>query len=516
MSVVIDKRDLNVEQKNWLAEKLTIKTKVSRFQQMKLYAKPPAPFHFYVSGKNTVRVPYSTANTLFGHNVNSKRDYPKISLKWNPIKKLYNTQYQDQEIVAKEAIKQLNKHGTTSLVVYTGFGKTVVSTYLACKIGLLPFVLIEGTTLIKQWKETFQTFTNGSVWIVGEKCDLTKPVDVIVCMYKRIHKVPDAYLKSVGVLIIDEAHKFCSPDKVGALLRTSPKYVISATATLDRRDGKHKMIQEICGEHRITRLNQKPWIMYRFRTKIKYEITQQTPKGPKENSISPTGAHIAVIRRNEKGGEEGKWNALVRALCNTDKRNGYLLGFVMRNLKYKILILTRSVPHVKMIYGWLQHLKIDSDWMCGTKKKYKDSNVLVGTVPKLGTGFDEATFCESFSGIKLDLLILPVSIGNPNLVKQTVGRVLRAQYPQVIYFVDSIRMIQAHWRSSKKWAESETGIIMELEPPNGDEQMPILENPEDIISSNGYRVQSTSTKSTNEDKNTNSVTLALLKKHQNK
>jgi hypothetical protein len=42
----------------------------------------------------------------------------------------------------------------------------------------------------------------------------------------------------------------------------------------------------------------------------------------------------------------------------------------------------------------------------GQKKGYNDSHVLVGTVSKMGVGFDEANVCENFQGVKSDTLVL--------------------------------------------------------------------------------------------------------------
>ncbi len=460
MAVLLDRRGLNINHRKWLASELTIKTEISGWQKRQFYSKSPPPFHFYVVEGDLIRVPYTVANTLVGKNVNIEtRSYPKFKFKFKG--ELYNV----QKPIAKMALHHMNEYGTSSLCVYTGFGKTVICAFLACELGLLPLVLIESTTLMKQWKETFDEFTDANVWVVGEKYNNKRPIDVIISMDGRLDKIPREYLDSVGFLIIDEAHKHCTPKKVSSLLKTRPKYIIAATATLDRDDGHHKMIHALCGTHQIFKKSIKPFIAYRFNTGIKVDIQIQ--------------------------GKESKWNALLRALCSNDTRNGYILGLILSNLDKKMMVLTRRVEHAKNIHSWLKQLNIKCDIMVGSKQNYSDSNVLVGTVEKLGTGFDERTCCANFNGKRIELLFIVISVAKQQLLEQVAGRAFRAQFPQIIYFVDSVAMVRSHWYKGKKWIESRNGIIKVMKPPKDGEKMPKLEKAEIIIARHTHGSTST-------------------------
>ena len=110
----------------------------------------------------------------------------------------------------------------------------------------------------------------------------------------------------------------------------------------------------------------------------------------------------------------------------------------------------------------LSSLNVKTDFMMGTKKTYSDSQVLIGTVSKVGTGFDEKSMCPDFGGKRSDLLIYCSSTKKAGLMEQNVGRVMRAECPSVIHLVDDNPSIKRHWTESKKWYVSRGATITEM------------------------------------------------------
>ena len=218
-----------------------------------------------------------------------------------------------------------------------------------------------------------------------------------------------------------------------------PQFVIAETATLERKDDQmHVMIYAMCGTHGIFVISQKPFTVYKIETGLE----------PKVDNASD-------------------WHGIKKDLLYREERNQIIIDLVMKNLGYKILILTLEIEHVLLLYEKLKDLKISCDYMCKTKKSYSDSTVLVGTVSKIGTGFDEASFCPNYNGIPINFLILAGSIKNAALIEQNVGRAFRSEHPLVFDLVDDHPITKRHFNERRKWYTSRNGKINALQMTGG-------------------------------------------------
>jgi superfamily II DNA or RNA helicase len=202
--------------------------------------------------------------------------------------------------------------------------------------------------------------------------------------------------------------------------------VIAETATLERVDGMHTMIHALCGTHGIFRISQKPFHVIKIETGI-------TP--PDE--------------RNSHGGID--WDKMMKYFNQHPIRNQLILSIIQQNKSHKILLLTGYKEQAKILLEALRQQGESVDYMIGTKKTYSDSRILIGTISKIGTGFDEESACANFNGIRLDLLILCTSIKNAARLEQSVGRVFRAEFPTFIDLVDNHAICKNHWYERRKW-----------------------------------------------------------------
>jgi superfamily II DNA or RNA helicase len=128
----------------------------------------------------------------------------------------------------------------------------------------------------------------------------------------------------------------------------------------------------------------------------------------------------------------------------------------------KIILMCRFKEHVSNISKELFSLQIKNDYVMGTKAKYKDSTVLLGTMSKMGTGFDEANVCEDFKGVKSDTLILTSSVKETGQLYQLMGRVFRSDNPLIIFLHDDFDVCKKHWSFNKKLLDSHDTEIEEL------------------------------------------------------
>ncbi|AYV86156.1 MAG: VV A18-like helicase [Solumvirus sp.] len=384
-----------------------------------------------VDGKTYIDLPYAIANITLNKAINFDCYKQKEPVTIEFKVKLFDYQVEPY----KEASQQVKTFGTTTLRLYPGFGKTALGAKLAADLGFLTLVTYHQTTIEEIWKNTFSKFTNAKVWVVGMK-NPPKDYNVILCMNTRLTGVLEEVRNKVGTFIIDEAHRLCTASNVEPLLSVHPLYIIAETATLERTDKMESMMFAMCGTHAVNRSNEKKFNV----TKL---ITDIEPKCETDNQ------------------GKLKWSSVIKSLALNQDRNSIIINLVLSNLKHKILILCRVKEHVTVLLDLLKKQDIKSDFMMGTKKKYEDSHVLLGTISKIGTGFDEAAFCSSYNGVRIDLLILVTSIKEKSLLEQNVGRVLRSSVPYVIHLFDNHPSLTRHWSSCRKWYEDNMGTITE-------------------------------------------------------
>jgi hypothetical protein len=340
--------------------------------------------------------------------------------------------------IVNKSLEQLDKNGTTTLNIYTGAGKTVIGSYLSCYYKYKTLVVCTSTTLLKQWKTTFEEFCDANVNIVGEKNIIDENnADIIVCLDTRISKISKKCLLSCGVLIIDEAHTFCSRTRVKCMLLTQPRYIIAASATMKKKNGMIKIIHDVCGDHCVYEISKKPFLVVKFYTGIDIPL------------------------ESNKNGDTD-FGKILEYQCTNKLRNSMIIDIVLNNCQdHKILILTRRDSiHVRVLYDIISKLGIQVDYMSGNKKTCKDSNVFVGTIHKIGTGFDQSSSCYDFKGIHINLLLIVNNIADDALLEQVAGRVFRCTFPHIIHFVDNNDLIKKHWENGKPWYESRNGTVI--------------------------------------------------------
>lgn len=427
MAFAINKSDISLDKIEIIRKLLFLTPEVPINKYNKDFT--PSSILFYRSENEKVHLPYLFSSSLFQIIPNIDIKYPTSNLQFT------GSLRENQLVVIKEASEQLEKYGTTTLGLYPGFGKTILGAKLAADKKLLVVVLVHREILTIQWKKTFETFTNGNVWIVGEK-NPPATCNVIICMDTRWEKIDPTLRDMVGFLIIDEAHAFCTPTHVGCLLAFHPKYIVIETATLERDDGLYSMIHAISGTHGVFRETDKPFEVIKINTNIK-----------------------PVRKMNRMGGVD--YTSLSKTIVLDERRNEIIVNLVINNPNNTILILTNLVEHVMLLHDLLQKRSVSCDYMCGSRKFYQDSRVLVATSSKVGTGFDQSTACPDYSGRRFDLLLVVFSIKKESILVQNVGRVFRSDYPTVMHFVDNDDIFKSHWYKCRKWYLKHNGNIKE-------------------------------------------------------
>ena len=340
--------------------------------------------------------------------------------------------------IIDQAYQQLLKHSYTTLGVPPGTGKTIMGALLSYLMGYVTMVYCNRSTIAKQWVTTFsKCFPSAidKIWLVGED---KEPKDIpyfIICMDGRTDMLPAHILSAIGMLIIDEAHMFCTPSRVKCLLKCQPRYIVLESATLEREDGMHLMVQSMAGTHGVFKISNQPYLVYKVKTFCYIELVQ-----------------------NRFGNDFGKMS---KSLAESQERNKLIVSIVTTNIHRKFIILSKLQDHVKLLEDIFTKIGIKVGTLYGSKSKYSDSPVLIGTIPKIGTGFDENTACDDFQGVASDTLILCHSVKNWRLFEQLRGRCMRSKSPIVIWLADPISTIDNHFRELKSWIKETNGTIID-------------------------------------------------------
>jgi len=448
---------LTEEQKHKIRQNLLIQPKSTTFTQNRYGASTEKdPIQFYVLDKpnNEIRLPYTFANCLLSKHINSEISFPPG--KFNFTGKLRD--YQEEP--ARLALEQLNNFGTSHLALYTAFGKSLTSIYLGWKllneshqkVGGIILIVTNRETIQNGWHETILKNTDAQLWIVDSKMKIPSTCNIILSMNGRVEKIPRAILDMVSVLILDEMHLLCTTSNVGTLLSTTPRYCITLSATLERPDNLHLMAYAM-----VSPLN-------RVEVKINQDFKEgnlgkMIQAGSSDNKeITSTFKNITVHKistnievetvKNKMGTTD--FGKMMAALAEHPLRNAIIIDFIEKNPQHKFMVLTWKKDHVKLLHDVLKSRGNSVDFLAGTKSKYHDSRILLGTISKISTGFDCSTASLNFDGIAIDTCILAGSTKSANLHIQSIGRAFRSKAPTILDIVDKNEILKRHWNERKK------------------------------------------------------------------
>ncbi len=388
----------------------------------------------YVNNKPFMRVPFRFGCGLLNKMVNRDKEFPTV-----PYNFSINLR-EHQVSIVQEAYNHLYSYGTTTLNVYTGCGKTIMSAFLLAQTKCIALVMINLQTLIASWYNTFiMCFPDlkDRIWIVGETPMSDNPA-LIICMDQRITQLPEDIRKNIGCFVLDEAHLFCTISKIKSLLYLEPKYCIINTATLDKNDGMEIMIESIAGKHKVMRLSEKPFKFYKVNTHIKLE--------------------------QEQGRFGLDYSKLMKQQSECLERNMMIVNIIHGNPTHKFMVFTKTKQHVEEISKLLKHYGIEHDTLYGSKKKFEDKKVLLFSISKGGTGLDiSAALGETFSGVNPDTLILASGMKSISKLTQVLGRVLRHETPSFVYMLDANPIFKRHYNETKDLFLESKGELIEVD-----------------------------------------------------
>ncbi len=277
MSVRFKLSDINEKQQNKLEKYLTFTPKKSFNAFNKFSTDNVESIRMFYFKDGIIHLPFYFSNVYYKKVFNQTKEYPTIfDKRAGKFKgKLLSRQIEP----FKNAIEHLKEYRTTTIALYPGFGKTFLGVMLSWYFNLKTCVLVHrdnvGVGWLKTYKNCFDIDEKEITW-VDEKGRYNPDAKIFVVMDTRVKKLDPKIIREIGLLIIDEAHLFCSKSRIEPLLSFNPKYIIAETATPTRSDGMHTMIQSICGTHYIEKISDKPYNFYLIQTNLDFPIIEGT------------------------------------------------------------------------------------------------------------------------------------------------------------------------------------------------------------------------------------------------
>lgn len=433
MSIRVKFDELDEKNKNFILKTL-------KFVEDQTFANKDdalARISFFIYKDGYIHLPFYFATRIIPNSLDFNTE--KRTFKIEPFKMLPNFSLRDnQKVIMSEAMDLYKKNRTVCLELACGAGKTCLATaktqYFST-MGLRSLIIMPLTLVRESWVGTYGEFTDAKIYVVGkDKGPVPSDVQVIISLDQSVRKLSEEELATIGFVVFDEIHMLCTSRKVATLLATQPSYVCGLSATLRKGDTMTKIIPYLVGPKKITRIEEKAFTVYKINTGF-------VPEG---------------FTRSSRGVNFG---SVIQALSAIPERNDLICRIIKKEMGcHKILVVVQHVDHGKLLQKkFKEDLGIDATFIHGAKKTYIDSRVLIGTLKKVSTGFDQAFCGDSWDGVRLDMLVLTSSMKD---VEQTAGRVFRSVNPFLIDMVDNFRNCKSHYTLRKKWYGERNSTII--------------------------------------------------------
>ncbi len=144
---------------------------------------------------------------------------------------------------ALEAWIQAGKRGV--IVLPTGTGKSFVAEMAISRVQRSTLVVAPTINLMTQWAELLSSSFDVPVGMIGGGSHELR--ELTVTTYDSAHLNMERYGDRFGLLIFDEVHHLPSPRYLTAAECSIAPFRLGLTATLERTDGRHTLLDEYLG-----------------------------------------------------------------------------------------------------------------------------------------------------------------------------------------------------------------------------------------------------------------------------
>ncbi len=384
-----------------------------------LKSRASSVIHPYLLGEDNSRVPFYYA---LQKGLKPPCNLPSVQFSFK------GTLRPEQISIVERSFELLRLNHTLLLSTHVGFGKTILAIYIMTQLRMKTFIIVNRIVLMQQWYASIKSFSDARVCILEAGIEFdSDEFDVFIINIVNVPKL-DTCLFDIGTLILDEAHLILSNKMCNNLLYFTPRYTIGLTATPYRTDGSNKLFELFLGSEKIF----KPLL----RTHIVYKIL--------------TGFKPVIQTRAGKV----NWDSVLSQQAESIERNELIVNLVSARPDKVFMILCKRVSQIKLLRDLFRARNIEVEAVYGTERidvSNQERRVLIGTVQKLGVGFDDK---------RINSLILACDLQEYFI--QYLGRVFRDPNvePEIFDLVDDEFILKKHWKARADVYESAGGKIL--------------------------------------------------------
>jgi superfamily II DNA or RNA helicase len=369
-----------------------------------------------------------------GFKVKDRRSYPRVSKKLEFKGKLRKYQI--------EAVSGWIKGRSGGQIEAPArSGKTVIGTFLTCKLKYKTLILTHQIDLLEQFFDTFIKFTDFSEdeknprVVIARKGNIVEHVkngaEVILSTYQTfISKKGKSRFKKVinsfGLVIVDECHLVSAECFSDIVTKLNPFLRLGLTATPDRKDGRDILAKYVLGE----------------------VVSRVAPPQLSGKAI--------MVHTGTNVGQWTNWSTMINRLAYNKRRNKLIIGYALKDLKagHNLILVTERRKQCESLVEMLRSHGIKSEILYGN---IKDRQKLID---KIRSGKVPVTVATR-KIVRFGLNIPPWSAyyclsptNNPPNFYQEMSRI-RTPYkgkkePLVRYFVDSFSAAYSCARTCEK------------------------------------------------------------------
>jgi superfamily II DNA or RNA helicase len=334
---------------------------------------------------------------------------------------------EEQKVVRNEVLDCLNQTRSVIVSTHVGFGKSILATYFAYKIQMKTLIVVNRLVLINQWVDVLKQF------IRDPKICIIKPTKIVDwdCDFFIVNAVnlPKlGYMPEIGVVIVDELHLIVSKVLSTSFQYLTPSYFIGLSATPYRNDGLDILIDLYFGKNRINRELERAHHVFKINT-----------------------GFVPVINKQVNGKVD--WNDILNQQAMDSNRNELIIQIITSN-PYNFLVLCKRVDQIRLLERKLKETGIDAIGLYGDKQPEKLNPtaqiVLIGTIQKVGTGFDAPYLNALIVAADLEAYFI-----------QYLGRVFRKRdtIPKIFDLVDNYSILKKHYKTREQTYLKHGGIL---------------------------------------------------------
>jgi superfamily II DNA or RNA helicase len=288
-----------------------------------------------------------------------------------------------------------------------GFGKTIMSVYVACHFKRKTMFVSHKDFLNQQFLETVKTFVpNAKIGIIKQsKVDVEDKDFVIASLQSLAMRDYDLNIfKQFGLVIIDEVHHLGAEVFSRAFMKLNVNMILGLSATLNRKDGMRKVFEHYIGKS-----------VYKYAKKEKTTVDVEIHK-----YFDPNVAYSEPrLLWNGKPNSA----AMINNICSFAPRTNYVISVLTRVLATeadrKVLILSERRQHLADIEKLvIETLKLSVGYYVGglsqaALDESAQKQIILATYQMAAEGMNIPT---------LNTVIFASPISD---IQQSIGRILR-------------------------------------------------------------------------------------------